>query len=588
MTLQELWSGFEARPLRTRLITSLGFGAIVTVFVGVGSVFGMRWFAAEMDRMFRVTSETVIHAQVAHLQLVKVRRSLGNLLLDTTDERRSEARADLQIARERLDRELAATRAALVDQDRINQFVAMERQLRGYLYNIERALALIDRKSPTATAFVLGPEVHGAKLQVEAKLDALIDGLLQDAKNEVQGTMELARWTVLGLAAAALFGLLIGLLLAQLLIRSVEAPNTRLIKAVEDITGGRHEQPVPYLAQNNETGQMARALEVLRQSVRAAADENWIKDNAAAVLATMRGADSIDELARVVLSALAPMLSLGHGVFYRTDAAGNLGLTGSYAMTQRKRLQTTFEPGEGLPGQCLRERQPIHLSLPSDHVTITSGLGEAPASQVIAWPLMLGDSVLGVMELASFSAFSSRHHRLLEVVSNPIASALQVLERNQRTQELLALAQTQSEQMQRQAAKLEEQAVEMEAQQAELRGADAWYRNIIDSLSAGVLIAGPKGGVLAANPAAERMFGCEGGALEGSMIQTLIPEGGRAALNAALASEDAGGNPLVTTLHGRRLDGQTFPVEAGFVSIPGRDGRGRAVSVTMHRLAGKA
>ncbi len=587
MTLQNLWDRFEARPLRTRLVASLGLGAIVTVLVSVGSVFGIRWFATEMDRMFQRTAESVMHAQDAHLQLVKVRRSLGNLLLVSSDRSRSEARADLQIARDKLDRELAYTRAALTRPERIEQFAAMERQLRDYLYNIQRALALIDRNSPESTAFVLGPDVHDSKKRVEAAIDALVQGLLEDGKRDVQGTMEQARFVVLSLAVAALLGLLLGLFLARVLIRSVEAPNARLIKVVEDITGGRHEQPVPYLERNNETGQLARSLEVLRQSVFTAANENWIKDNSASVLAAIRGADSVDELARVVLSALAPMLGLGHGVFYRTDAAGQLTLAGTYAMTQRKRLQTTFEPGEGLPGQCLRERQPIHLILPSDHVTITSGLGDAPATQVIAWPVILGESVLGVMELATFSTLAVRHHQLLEVLSNPIASALQVLDRNQRTQELLTLAQTQSEQMQRQAAKLEEQAVEMEAQQAEMREADTWYRNIIDSLTHGILIVGPKGGVIAANPAAERLFGYEDGTLAGAMVHLLIPDGGRAALTAALASDGTNTDQAGATLRGRRSDGKEFRMRAWFASLPARDGHGRSVSVTITRLEGE-
>lgn len=388
-------------------------------------------------------------------------------------------------------------------------------------------------------------------------------------------------WTVT-LALVCLVSLLI---VTQMLARAIDRPRQHLNQIIEAIAQGQHDRSVPYRDYQNGAGQMARALETLRQSVHEAGDDHWVKANSSALLDAIRSAETVEDLARVLLSGLAPWLGMGHGAFFRTDADGRLTLVATYAMTQRKRLQTTFEPGEGLPGQCLRERKPIQLTLPSDHVRITSGLGESPASHVMAWPLVIGETVLAVVELASYAAFAPRQLRLLEELSDPLAATLQVLDRNVRTRELLSLAQTQSDKMQKQAAQLEEQAVEMEAQQAELREAEAWYRVIIDNSWDGILIVDGQGVIVLANPAADRLFGYGEGALVGTSVDQLVPMSvrpGHAQLRDSFFKAERhrrmGAGP---ELRGRRADGSEFALRAWLTPLPSRGARGRCVSVAV-------
>ena len=388
-----------------------------------------------------------------------------------------------------------------------------------------------------------------------------------------------------GLAVA---GIAVLLLVTQLLAQGVDRPRQHLNQVIDAIARGQHDQVVPYLDFDNGSGQMARALETLRKSVREAAEDHWVKDSSSRLLGAVRAAESIEDLSRSLLSGLAPLLALGHGAFFRADADGRLVLMATYAMAQRKRLQTSFDPGEGLPGQCLRERKPIRLTLPSDHVHIVSGLGESAATQVMAWPLVMGETVLAVVELATYSEFKPRQMRLLEELADPLAASLQVLDRNVRTRDLLSLAQTQSDKMQKQAAQLEEQAVEMEAQQAELREAEAWYRIIIDNSWDGILIVDGQGQIVLANPAADRLFGYGEGALVGTSVDQLVPmtvRPGHAQLRDSFFKAERhrrmGAGP---ELRGRRADGTEFPLRAWLTPLPSRGARGRCVSVAVRSL----
>ena len=111
--------------------------------------------------------------------------------------------------------------------------------------------------------------------------------------------------------------------------------------------------------------------------------------------------------------------------------------------------------GEGLVGQCARERKVIALTnLPPDYFRIASGLGQAAPLQAMALPALSGDALLGVLEVASFRPFTTQEKSLLDELLPVVAMSLEVLQRNLRTQELLGQTQGQARQLQEQAAEL--------------------------------------------------------------------------------------------------------------------------------------
>jgi len=120
------------------------------------------------------------------------------------------------------------------------------------------------------------------------------------------------------------------------------------------------------------------------------------------------------------------------------NRTGCLRRIASYGLTPGESSGESFRPGEGLIGQCARERKPVSLTdLPPDYLRIASGLGGATPVHAVAWPVMSQDALLGVLEFASFRALSANETLLLEELLPVVAMSLEILQRNLRSRELL-------------------------------------------------------------------------------------------------------------------------------------------------------
>ena len=74
----------------------------------------------------------------------------------------------------------------------------------------------------------------------------------------------------------------------------------------------------------------------------------------------------------------------------------------SYAYRERKGVNNRFKLGEGLVGQAALEKERILLTnVPQDYVQISSGLGEAPPTNIVVLPIVFEGQVKAVMELSS-------------------------------------------------------------------------------------------------------------------------------------------------------------------------------------------
>ena len=102
-----------------------------------------------------------------------------------------------------------------------------------------------------------------------------------------------------------------------------------------------------------------------------------------------------------------------HGTFYiaetgderrRPEAAGRLRLR--RARTTRP---TQFRFGQGLVGQCAREKQRILVTdVPEDYVKISSSLGDGTPLSIVVLPVLFEGEVKAVIELASFQQLQRR------------------------------------------------------------------------------------------------------------------------------------------------------------------------------------
>ena len=122
----------------------------------------------------------------------------------------------------------------------------------------------------------------------------------------------------------------------------------------------------------------------LRETTRQNVEQDWLKTNRERFTRMLQGQDDLTDVASMILSELATLVSAQHGVFYTMASPADHGdeavleLQAGYGYEERKHLSTTFRLGQGLVGQCAKEKKRILLTdVPDDYVRINSGLGEA-------------------------------------------------------------------------------------------------------------------------------------------------------------------------------------------------------------------
>ena len=99
----------------------------------------------------------------------------------------------------------------------------------------------------------------------------------------------------------------------------------------------------------------------------------------------------------------------------------------TFALSGSKRLTEGFPLGVGLPGQAALERKKICLNaVPPGYLPIASALGEADPVNIVVMPIMHNDTLLGVLELGSFSLFCDDDFDFLNLSLEGIAVAFSV------------------------------------------------------------------------------------------------------------------------------------------------------------------
>ena len=277
--------------------------------------------------------------------------------------------------------------------------------------------------------------------------------LAASASRTVVESITVSRLRIL---AANLAAILITGLLAFLTFLQIVKPIQALNASVRAIAAGEYGNEVPFTRATDETGGLARSVDALKQGAAAMDDQRWVKANVSRVTGKLQGATSLAEFGQRLLSDLVPMLGGGVAGFYvPDDGAPELRRVATYGMADVSDLPTIVRLGEGLVGQCARERRPLALAnLPPGYLRIASGLGQAAPAQATATPSMSGDTLISVLEMASFRPLTAREQTLLDELLPVVAMSLEVLQRNLRTEELLGQTQEQARQLETQAAEL--------------------------------------------------------------------------------------------------------------------------------------
>jgi HAMP domain-containing protein/CheY-like chemotaxis protein/signal transduction histidine kinase len=211
----------------------------------------------------------------------------------------------------------------------------------------------------------------------------------------------------------------------------------------------------------------------LRETTEKNTAQDWLKTNLAKFTRLLQGQRDLATVSRTILSELAPLVPMQHGVIYFNEITDgsepDLRLLASYAYTEGDTLRTRFRAGEGLVGQAAIEKQPILLTdVPPNYVQIGSGLGSAAPTNVFVVPVLFEGEVKAVIELASFYRFNETHLNFLGQLTESIGIVLNTITATMRTEELLKQSQSLATELQKTNEELEEKAELLAKQNSEV------------------------------------------------------------------------------------------------------------------------
>ncbi|HEX8987206.1 MAG TPA: ATP-binding protein, partial [Rhodocyclaceae bacterium] len=210
------------------------------------------------------------------------------------------------------------------------------------------------------------------------------------------------------------------------------------------------------------------AFRTMTGSLRAARDgqrdREWLKSGSNILGSLMREEQTTQAMTLSVLTFLVEYLDASVGMLYLFDERTvQLRLAASYGTSRRREEGEFFRLGEGLVGEAARRQKTLFLrELPPDYLAVGSGLGAAAPALVAAIPLLHGNRLVGVMEIAALREFSDIELKFIEAARDAIAIGIDVNLARLQTAELLEVTQQQTEELRVQQEELQQSNEELE------------------------------------------------------------------------------------------------------------------------------
>ncbi|MDP1525317.1 MAG: response regulator [Rhodocyclaceae bacterium] len=549
MLLLERW------PLKSKLLAGFLALLILASAIGIDAVIGQRRLSQEIQTLYQTDLLGVSAIKEAHYEFAQIGRIVRMVILARDPAEQERAFKQLQDSEARLKTSLEEARQRVVRDNGKQLLATFDDNYQAYRHNVDRAIDLVKKgQQEAAQAYVATLDFQKPGIAANENLGEIARLKEQGAKESVAKGIAAGEQEEFATLALLIGGSLLALLFGWVVDRSIRRPLDTIRMAVDQLAAGKLDQPVPCTDYPNEIGELARDVEVLRKEAQQMETQRWIKTSIAEISSDLQQATSFTELSRNFLARIAPLIKLGHGVFYiYEEDQKRLRLLGGYAYTERKQLNQYFSLGQGLVGQAALERQPITITdPPEDYVRIASSLGDGVPRTIAVLPVLRNERLLAVLELATFNRFGDAEQALLDGLMPILAMSLEILERSTKTQQLLQETQRQAENMEKQAARLEEQTVEMEAQQVEIKAAEEKSRLILGSVKDGIVGLNNNGVMTFANAAAYTMLG--------------------------YAEEEFIGQPMHALVHHTYPDGKPFPREACPMFLTSLDGQARTIN----------
>jgi methyl-accepting chemotaxis protein len=144
-----------------------------------------------------------------------------------------------------------------------------------------------------------------------------------------------------------------------------------------------------------------------------------------AIQQAVKGAKNNNEAFQKGLQALGKTMEVGQGAIYNVVSQGDTitaKFVDGYAFTLEEGKTIEFDSGDGLIGQSVASGKSLYIDeVPEGYINIVSGLGNASPRYLLIVPIKKENTVLGVLELASFTPFDAAKQKFAEAAAQVMA-----------------------------------------------------------------------------------------------------------------------------------------------------------------------
>ncbi len=132
-----------------------------------------------------------------------------------------------------------------------------------------------------------------------------------------------------------------------------------------------------------------------------------------------------DEFCETLLRNVAQEFSIVQGLMYlKNENADFYECKAQYAYFSESKPQD-FKSGETLPGQAVKNRTIVTLAdVPDNYMTIASGLGKSDVTYLVFVPLLINETVVGLIEFATFTQIKFDTPKMLESIADKAAEII--------------------------------------------------------------------------------------------------------------------------------------------------------------------
>ena len=446
---------------------SAGFALVLAVVAALVATIALRLW--QNDR-----SSEAVQASISRSQRIdELERSVLLFALSTRDallERNAERLAQFAASEARLTEAARTLQREEVDSAAAAQARAVSEMVFSYVSAGRRAVDEATRD--TGELAVLRRQLMVNLLQMAGERDARAAATL----GEMAANRQAARMT---LAAGAVLTCVLLVLIALATVRSIRRPVRELLGVAAALRAGRW-QPALALHRNDTAAPAARfELSQIAQAFGAAAAALEAREQRLMAHRDIAKAASSSlersEVAARSLRVLVQHVGAEVGVIYCDEPVSRqLVPVATYSAGA---LLPAVSYGEGLVGQCARDRAPLVVrEIPRDSpFVVRLGYDEAPPRMAAAVPILLHDDTVGVLLVASLREFDAGALEFLDSAAAQVAVGLANARAYHEVQELLATVRAQGERIQVQNEELQIQGEEIQAQNEKLQ---AWTEQV--------------------------------------------------------------------------------------------------------------